>query len=114
VKTPHWSLATVKAVAARDSGLRFSLTRALRFFPTRAACLRAARTTVAALTQRDFVETLQQNPDLCDVYAVQREGNGWYVKLTLIEEPAGEVVMLLSLHPLEHPIQTASGHQVTP
>jgi len=94
--------------------LRFSVTRALRFFPTRAACLQAARATVAVLTVRDFVETLHQNPDLCDVYAVKQEGKGWYVKLTMLEEPDGDYVMLLSLHPLEREIRTASGHRVTP
>ena len=67
MKKPHWPLDIVKGVAAREDGLRFSLTRALRFFPNRAACLLAARSTVAALIQRDFVETIQQNPDLCDV-----------------------------------------------
>ena len=114
VKEPRWSLESVKTVAAREDGLRFSLTRALRFFPTRAACLLAARSTVAALTLRDFVETKHQNPDVCDVYAVKMEGKGWYVKLTMLEEPDGDVVMLLSLHPLEHEIRTASGHKVTP
>lgn len=114
MKAPHWSLDTVKTVAAREDGLRFSLTRALRFFPTRAACLLAARATVASLTRRDFVETLNQNPDVCDVYAVKMEGKGWYVKLTMLEERDGEVVMLLSLHPLEREIRTASGHKVTP
>ena len=94
--------------------LRSSLTRALRFFPTRVACLLAARATVAALKQRDFVETLQQNPDVGDVYAVKSDGKGWYVKLTMLEEPDGDVVMLLSLHPLEREIRTASGHKVTP
>ena len=114
MKVPHWPLETVKAVAAREDGLRFSLTRALPFFPTRAACFVAARSTVAALSHRDFVETLQQNPDLCDVYAVRIERKGWYVKLTLLEEEDGEVVVLLSLHPLEHEIRTARGHRVTP
>src|SRR5438874_94986 len=114
MKAPHWPLETVKAVAAREDGLRFSLTRALQFFSTRAACLLAARATVAGLTRRHFVETKQQNPDVCDVYAVQMDGKGWYVKLTMLEERDGEVVMLMSLHPLEHEIRTASGHKVTP
>jgi hypothetical protein len=114
MKAPHWPLETVKAAAAREDGLRFSLTRALQFFPTRTACLLAARSTVTALTQRDFVETRQQNPDVCDVYAVKKVGKGWYVKLTMLEEPDGDVVMLLSLHPLEHEIRTAAGHKVTP
>src|SRR5207248_8354947 len=107
-------LAEVKRVAAKEDGLRFSLTRALQFFPSRVACLQAARSTVAALSQRDFVETIHQNPDVCDVYAVKTEVKGWYVKLTMLEEDDGDVVMLLSLHPLEREIRTASGHKVTP
>jgi hypothetical protein len=114
VKASHWPLEKVKAVAAREDGLRFSLTRALQFFPTRAACLLAARSAVAALVPRNFVETKHQNPDVCDVYAIKVEDKGWYVKLTMLDEPDGDVVMLLSLHPLEHEIRTASGHKVTP
>lgn len=111
---PYWPLEVVKEIAEREDGLRFSLTRALQFFPTRTACLLAARATVAVLTKRDFVETNHQNPDICDVYAVKIEGKGWYVKLTMLEEENGDVVMLLSLHPLEREIRTASGHKVTP
>jgi hypothetical protein len=108
-------LATVKAVAARPGGLALSLTRAKAFFPTAAAAFGAAKRVVADLKESDFVETLLQNPDLCDVYAVVTGGAGWYVKLTMrVEEATGDVVMLISFHPLARPIRKANGHEVKP
>jgi hypothetical protein len=75
------------------------------------------------LTENAFVETRHQNPDLCDVYVyeadppiIARIGDSeasccaWYVKFTLLPEQ----VLLISFHPLEHPIRTARGKQVMP
>lgn len=65
---------------------------------------------IAALGEKDFVETKHQNPDVCDVYAVLVDARGWYVKFTLLPEK----VFLISFHRLEHPIRTARGHEVIP
>lgn len=75
------------------------------------------------LPETAFVETKFQNPDICDVYAYQatppitatvagteRACQAWYVKLTLLPEH----VLLVSFHPLEHPIRTARGKKVIP
>jgi hypothetical protein len=83
-------------------------TRVVTFFLSRKDALNAARDMIAKLTEMDFVETIVQNPDLCDVYAVTREGRGWYVKLTVFPEQ----VLLISFHPLSRPIRTVRGKQV--
>lgn len=57
-RSPHWPLATAKAVAARAGGLALSVTRAKLFFPTAAAALKAAKRMVADLREADFVETV--------------------------------------------------------
>lgn len=69
---------------------------------------------IAGLKPGDFVETLLQTPDVCDVYAVQLSGAGWYVKLTILTEESGDTVMLNSFHPLRHAIRKANGHEVRP
>jgi hypothetical protein len=91
---------------ARD-GLHLSKTKAEASFSSFAQALDAARTTIASLAERDFVETKQQR-DPCDVYVVVIGKRGWYVKLTLLPEQ----VILVSFHPLERPMRTARGHEV--
>lgn len=109
-KKPHFSLPDVKATMQRIDGLYLTKTKAEASFPSHAQALAAARAMIAGLTEKDFVETKQQNPDACDVYAVVIGTRGWYIKLTLLPEQ----VLLISFHPLEHPIRTARGHQVKP
>lgn len=91
-----------------------SLTKAKAYFPTATAAFSAAKAVIAGLRATDFVETLIQNPDVCDVYAVNVSGAGWYVKLTMLMEESGDSVMLISFHPLLRSIRKANGHEVRP
>lgn len=107
MKAPRWALATVQALAAAPDGLRVLKTRALDSFPDRRAAYAAARSMIAGLTLGDFAETVRLGLDEADVYGVKREGQGWYVKLTVREE--SDLVVLISFHPLEHRLQTNRG-----
>lgn len=109
-RTPHFSLVDVKAIAKERDGLRLSRTKAEASFSTPMQALVAAKAVIEGLTEKDFVEVKHQNPDVCDVYAVVFDARGWYVKFTLVPDQ----VLLISLHPLEHPIRTARGHEVKP
>lgn len=109
-RKPYFSLTDVKAIAQERDGLRLSRTKAEANFSTPKEAIAAAKAMIAGLTEKDFVETKQQNPDTCDVYAVTIEARGWYVKFTLMPEQ----VLLISFHSLEHSIRTARGHEVKP
>ena len=114
VKKPHWDLAAAKALCVTRDGLALSKTRAVAFFPSLAEAYACARSTVAGLSAASFVETLHQNPDVRDVYAVKNGGKGWYVKFTILSGPGNDKVFMLSLHPLEREIRLANGKKVVP
>lgn len=78
------------------------------FFGDANSAYSAASEVIASLRITDFVRTSRQN-DVCDVYAIQRAGRGWYLKFT-VKPP----VVVISLHPLEQPTTTASGRRVEP
>lgn len=82
-------------------------TRALEMFETQDAAHAAVETTVADLTTRSFAHSTMQTQDVCDVYGVLREGEGWYLRLC-IDESAPEVA-IVSFHLLERPLRTNGG-----
>lgn len=79
------------------------------FFDSPEAAMTAAQEVIQSLRIVDFVRTIEQAEDICDVYALARQGRGFYLKLTL--RPP---VIVISLHPLENPTTTASGREVKP
>jgi hypothetical protein len=61
---------------------------------------------VVDLMPHDFAETLTAKAPPADVYGVQRQGCGWYVKVAL--EPSGRLVVI-SCHPPTGPLRTRLG-----
>lgn len=103
--TPHWPLEEVKTLVA--AGQFFVLqSRARAFFRSRPAAIQAVSTVVGALTLSEFSHSTQQM-DVCDVYGVTISAKGWYFKLTI--DRARPEVLVISLHPLERPLQTNGG-----
>lgn len=98
----------VKGTAAQPGGLVVLETRAIMFFGDATLAHTAARGAIASLRITDFVRTIRQE-HVCDAYAIQRSGRGWYLKFT-VQPP----VVVISLHPLEHATTTASGRMVEP
>ncbi len=98
----------VKGTAVQPGGLVVLETRAIMFFGDAMLARSAAGEAIASLRIADFVRTIQQD-DMCDVYAIERAGRGWYLKFT-VKPP----VVVISLHPLEHATTTASGRRVEP
>ena len=65
--------------------------------------------TVVVLTQTDFVESIDQFGTWFDVYAVYRDGLGWFVKVGEGEDG----LLLLSHHdPERGPVTTAAGNVI--
>ena len=105
-KRPYWNLERVKALAASDL-LVLSRTRALNFFEADDKAVATAKHIIAGLSADQFADTLLQ-PAKCDVYGVQIDGGGWYLKLTIDPQPP-EGLIVISLHPLEKPLKTNTG-----
>jgi hypothetical protein len=104
VKSPRWSLRVIKNLAAKGS-IRVTDSRAAAFFGgDRVATAQAAMTAIAALTARDFAQTIMQ-ADICDVYGIIRDEQGWYLKVTVIHPE----LVVVSLHPLDRPLRTNGG-----
>lgn len=101
-KKPHWGLDSIKALAASGK-LFLTKTKAEKSFPDPATAMATARATIGDLTERQFAETLEQ-VDICDVYGVRVGGRGWYLKVTI-----DELLVVVSLHPLQKPLKTNSG-----
>lgn len=109
---PHHPLDEVKRLVTAG---KFSLsrTRAQDFLiPPRT--LREARRYVAAALQslsvENFEKSMQLRDDMSDVYGLNVDGTGWYIKLCIDDQ--GEVDVI-SFHPPEHPIRTRAG-TITP
>lgn len=106
MRQPYWPLEEVQKLAAGGT-IWVQQTRAVAFFPTRREAIRSAIEVVSRLTVEDFAETRTLSQDTCDVYGVILGEGGWYLKLC-IDEDIPELV-IVSLHPLEHPISTNRG-----
>jgi hypothetical protein len=59
------------------------------------------------LTADNFCETVQLTYDTADVYGINIQSTGWYVKLC-IDHDTPEVAVI-SFHPPEHPMRTPAG-----
>jgi hypothetical protein len=103
---PYWPLERVKAIAAESGRLQVKRGRAANFFSSMGDALACARETILALSERNYAVTKHQ-ADVCDVYGVKIEGDGWYLKLCIDE--SAPTVVVVSLHPLDHPIRTRGG-----
>jgi len=105
-KIPHWPLSRVKELVAIGQ-VFVQRTRALDMFSTQEAAYAAVEETVAGLTARSFAHSTAQTRDVCDVYGVLREGEGWYLKLC-VDDDVPEVA-IISFHLLERPLRTNGG-----
>lgn len=76
-------------------------------FATQDEAYEAVEVTIASLTIRSFAHTTVQTQDVCDVYGVVREGEGWYLKLCI--DNAVPEVAVVSFHLLERPLRTNGG-----
>ena len=104
---PRWSLTQIKQLAADDHLL---LTRrGCEYFETGAQAILEVKRLIANLTLGDFSQTAQLAKHLADIYGIKRDGAGWYLKLTVIEADKDETLLVISFHPLEHPLQTRGG-----
>jgi hypothetical protein len=109
-RVPHWPLDRVKQLVS-EGKVFVQKTRALEFFATMEAAYLTVEATVSGLTTKAFAHSMQQTQDVCDVYGVLVEGDGWYLKICIDEgtpENAPEVAVV-SFHPLERPLRTNSG-----
>jgi len=97
-----------QAARGAKDGLEILWSRAAQFFASRTEALVAARAILAGITNKDFARTIALAHDIANEYGVRWAGAGWYLKLT-IDETVPEVVVI-SLHPLEHPLRTNRGH----
>jgi len=64
--------------------------------------------TICDLTEGNFSSTVPAPPPPADVYGVERQGTGWYIKVK-IESPRLRIV---SFHPPEHPFRIANGETI--
>lgn len=106
VGAPHWPIAQVQELAGAKR-IWVQKTRAADFFLTTSDAIRVAREVVMALTNDDFSHSTQLTVDLCDVYGIVIDGDGWFLKLCVdVDVPE---LLIVSLHPLERPLKTNRG-----
>ncbi len=104
---PHWSLAEIRKLAARE---RLVLTHAAcDHFSTRGEALDWIHGVVADLRTENFAYTVKLEVHTADVYGLVVDGCGWYLKLTLEKDARGELVLVISCHPVEYPLVTRGG-----
>jgi gentisate 1,2-dioxygenase len=104
---PLWKLDLVQELAAQE---RLFLTRAASTcFPTFNEALDWVHAAIAELEPGHFAHSVQLHTHRADVYGFVAEGCGWYLKLTVEKDSREEFVLVISCHPLEHPILTLRG-----
>jgi len=59
------------------------------------------------LMMSQYAETVELTWDVADVYGVQIDGEGWYLKIAIDEEQPE--VAVISFHPLERRLKTRGG-----
>lgn len=84
-------------------------TSALDFFSTPNDAYEAARCAIADLDVGQFCDTEQLVVDLADVYGIELDGRGWYLKVAVDEDIEDSIVIVISLHPLKWPMRTNGG-----
>lgn len=85
-----------------------ALESAVAYFGTPDEAREAVQKAVATLDESNFAETLKLSKHVADIYGVDSDDGGWYLKLTVIDTDGPEV-LIISFHPLEHPIKTNGG-----
>jgi hypothetical protein len=108
-KGPHHSLGEVKKLVAAGA---FTVMKgrglALLVPPlTYREAMGFVATAIQMLTADNFCETVQLTYDMADVYGINIQSTGWYVKLC-IDHDTPEVAVI-SFHPPEHPMRTRAG-----
>lgn len=66
------------------------------------------RDRVLSLRPEHFAHTLTNQPPPADVYGLEYEGRGWYIKVT-IHATAGRHLAVISCHPPTDPLRTRAG-----
>lgn len=67
---------------------------------------------ILALTQADYVESVQLGQEKADVYCSMLDGRGWYVKFYLSTEqtdPYDDLIICVSFHPPKKLLKTKDG-----
>ena len=67
-----------------------------------------AKARLCALENAQFAKCERLTNDWADVYGLSVDGCGWYLKLIVFEEDDPRV-LVVSLHPLEHRLNTRGG-----
>ena len=79
-------------------------------FDTPNEAIAFAKRLTRLLEVENFSETLKLSTDTADVYGIEVDGTGWYVKLYIdTYEPNAPEASFISLHPLERALQTNAG-----
>ena len=104
---PRHALATVRSLAATDDFV-VGHGRALAMFDDVASARSAIRAAIAGLSALAFAHTVEMPSGPFDVYGVEREDGGWYLKLALLQVQ-GRRLFVVSFHPLEFPLATSGG-----
>jgi len=102
-----WDLEQIQDLAAQE---RLVLTQAASScFSTFTEALDWVHGTIAELRLGDFAHSVQLQTHAADVYGIVAEERGWYLKLTVDQDAHGALVLVISCHPLEHPLSTLRG-----
>jgi hypothetical protein len=105
-KKGRWPLATVKKLVGDG---RVAVTHsACDLFPSRTEALVTVCAAIEGLRGTDFAHRSQLALHEADVYGVRIDDRGWYLKLTVVED-RGQLVLVISFHPLEEPLRTRGG-----
>ena len=106
MKQPHYQLDRVKTLV-QNGQLWICKGRGLNHFNTPREGIEFAKRVTQILAERHFSETVSLHTGKADVYALRVDDVGWYIKLNIDED--GPETTFISLHPLEHPINTNAG-----
>ena len=88
---------------------------------SRTTAVEYAQAAIEKLKGADFSHSVHGMADPCDVYGIECDGKGWWVKLTIetVEEPGkGEPkrrqVLVVSFHPPDRRFKTVNGKEFVP
>ena len=106
-RQPHWPLEDVRRLAAED---RLALTlSACDVFESRVDARGWIRELIATLRPENFAHSIQLAVHTADIYGAYSVGHGWYLKFTMTRGTDGLAVLVISCHPVEHPLETLRG-----
>lgn len=78
-------------------------------FFTRSEAVRWVREVISDLRPEDFAHTRKLEVHVADVYGFSVGDDGWYLKLTVVDDSKDSAVLVISCHPLERPLRTQGG-----